>query len=331
MSVPLTLLTGFLGSGKTTLLNRLLAAPSMADSAVLINEFGEAAVDHLLVDSIDDDIVVLESGCVCCSVRDDLTGALLSLAERQQDGVIPPLRRIILETTGIADPLPICRQIMNDGELSARYRTGPILTVIDGVYGPATLDRHLEAVRQAVIADHLIVSKVDMIDTRRRHDLQDRLYRLNPAATVSLCDPERDIEEMLKAVSDRAGSEAMLTRLQRCAARDPHAHAGGDTHDHRFDTFLLAWDEAVDWPEFNAWLEGLLTARGAQIYRLKGLVNISGEPVLVQGVQQSFYPPKRLAAWPGERRTQLVLITRDLPRQALMNSVADVLNICCRE
>jgi G3E family GTPase len=326
MRVPVNLLSGFLGSGKTTLLNRLLADPAMADAAVLINEFGEVAVDHLLVDSIDDDIVVLESGCVCCSVRDDLGAALLSLAERQRDGAISPLRRVLLETTGIADPLPVCRQIMTDESLRHRYRNGPVLTIIDGVHGAATLDRHVEAVRQAVVADHLVISKVDLIDTIQCRVLKSRLHGLNPGAGLSHVSPDGDVAAVVGAMAARCSGADLPVALKEVPA------VVRGSHDHRFSTFLLAWEEAVDWTDFSAWLGGLLGARGDQICRLKGLVNIRGEdaPILVQGVQQSFYPPQRLAAWPGTPRTELVLITMDLSRQAVMNSVADVLHLDCR-
>lgn len=310
---PISLLTGFLGSGKTTLLNRLLANPMMGDAAVLINEFGDVALDHLLVETIDDEIMVLETGCVCCTPRDDLSETLLALFARRQAGDTPDFRRILLETTGLADPAPILQQIMTHPALAALCRPGPLITVVDTVYGPATLDRHLEAVRQVALADRLVLSKTDLDPAKAaRSALVARLGALNPGADILTCnEAAAHPQALFAATPDRPADQPALT-----AARGPH--------DHRFASFTISWEASVVWAEFEAWLSGLLAVRGDSIYRLKGLLNVAGKdrPVVVQGVQHSLYPPGELAAWPTDApRTQLVFITQDFSPAAALASL----------
>jgi G3E family GTPase len=331
MTKPIHLLTGFLGSGKTTLLNRLLAAPAISDSAVLINEFGETAVDHLIVDRIDEDIVILESGCVCCSVRDDLPAALVKLQEKQEDGRMPPVRRVLLETTGIADPLPICQQIMTDEEIIAHYHNGVVLTVVDAVYGGANLDKYMESANQVAIADQLIITKVDLVSGRNLETLARRLRSLNAIAPVFPAGPDSAIDALLQALTEQGVRNRPEQWLQSLGAMTGAIQAQEPGHERRFESFCLGWHDAVSWDDFSAWLEGLLAARGEQILRLKGIVNLYGDPrpTLIQGVQHSFYPPLKLDSWPGGTRTELVVITRDLPREAVVNSVGDVLGIDC--
>lgn len=328
MSVPVHLITGFLGSGKTSLLNRLLASPDMADSAVLINEFGETAVDHLLVENIDDDIVVLESGCVCCSVRDDLAGALQTLWAKREQGLIPSFRRVILETTGIADPLPVCRQIMTDELVTPYYSNGAIVTVVDGVYGQSNLDRHVESIRQIVVADHLVLTKVDLINRLELESLEKRLQGLNPSASISHRDAVSGTGDLLSGLSARQNPDQWLT-----ARSSNDLNQSSETgHDARFGSFCIRWREPVAWNDFTAWLEVLLLARGEQILRIKGMINQKGEtlPILIQGVQHTVYAPVKLESWPGEPRTELILITQDFPKEAVVNSVHDVLGIGCQ-
>ncbi|MEX2525065.1 MAG: GTP-binding protein [Gammaproteobacteria bacterium] len=331
MTVPVHIITGFLGSGKTTLLNRLLASPDMADSAVLINEFGETAVDHLLVENIDDDIVVLESGCVCCSVRDDLAGALRTLWEKREQNLIPSFRRVILETTGIADPLPVCRQIMTDELVTPYYCNGAIVTVVDGVYGDTNLDRHVESIRQVVVADHLVLTKIDLVNSQQLDLLEKRLQKLNPSASISHRDAVSGTGELFPGLSENRTRQDPEQWLTSMADMDPNTSTETG-HDTRFGSFCIRWRQPMAWNDFTAWLEVLLLARGEQILRIKGIINQKEEtrPIFIQGVQHTVYAPVKLESWPGEPRTELIFITQDFSKEAVINSIQDVLDVECQ-
>jgi len=315
-STPFTILTGFLGSGKTTLLNRLLRDPRMQQTAVLVNEVGDIGLDHRLIESVANDIVLLESGCVCCSVRDDLPAALASLLSRRRARAVPEFGRIVLETSGIAVPGPIVQLVLGDDELAAQLRIEGIVAVVDAWLGLDSLERHMECAEQVAMADTLVLSKLDLAPRARVASLLGRLQRLNGTAPLFFSDG-RDLNpvELFAA-----------TELQTRSAAPAVSHRGEHHAEHaqRFTTFALCWDAPVEWCEFEAWLEGLLIARGGDILRLKGLLHVAGRdaPVVVQGVQHTMYPPRDLPAWPGASpRTELSFVTRDFSRTAALRSL----------
>ncbi len=321
LPLPLMLLTGFLGSGKTTLLNRVLADPSMGDTAVLINEFGAVGLDHLLVAAATDDVVLLESGCVCCSAGDDFGTALETLLERRRLGDLPMFRRVILETSGIADPGPVQQRILADPRLSDRLRIQGIVTVVDVLLGERNMDQYLECATQIAVADRLVLTKLDLATVEQRQSLIKRLQSLNPAAPRVL------------SAAWGPPPEGLFNDVQTSKRTDCFGGAPGNEsqslipatarHAERYSTFSLRWSEPLEWQDFKAWLESLLIARGDSILRLKGLLHVIGDPdpVIVQGVQHSLYPPTHLPAWPdSEPRTEIVFITRDFPRAAALRS-----------
>jgi G3E family GTPase len=325
--LPLTVLTGFLGAGKTSLLNRLLKDPTLAGAAVLINEFGEIGLDHLLVEKISDDLVLLPSGCVCCTMRGDLIDALERLL-RDLDNRRADLNRVVLETTGLADPAPVLHTVMVHPYLVMRYRLDGVVTVVDAINGLATIARHPEAMKQVAAADRIALAKSDLLDTPERREtaaqLTARLKRLNPAAPIL----------------DVAAGEATAERLINCGLYDPdskvpdvrrwlaeeayaNAPAAHDHHhaDERIRSLALASDRALPAATFDMFLELLRGLHGPNLLRVKGIVKIAeapDQPVVIHGVQHVFHPPASLPAWPdGDRRTRLVFITCDMDPRAI--------------
>jgi len=302
-----SIITGFLGSGKTTLLNRLLRHPAMATTAVLINELGDVGVDNLIVDQLDEDVVLLESGCVCCSVRDDLTTSLLSLYDAATSGRLPEFEQVVLETTGIADPASILQLLMSDDQVCERYRVGTVITVVDGCFAAANLDSVPEAARQVLLADRLVISKSDIVGEPAIAALSSKLRELNPTA-----------ECCLSLAVDPASLFRSSDRTKETVPPDSVAHGG------RFATFQLGWTEAVEWNAIETWIEGLLSARGEDLWRIKGLINIRGEhkALVFQSVQHSVYAPTQLPRWPDDHpRTELTFIARYFSRKAAIRSL----------
>ncbi len=327
-AIPATVITGFLGSGKTTLLRALLTHPDMEETAVLINEFGEIGLDHLLVREISEDIVLLNAGCLCCSVRGDLIHALRDLFLKRVRNEIPEFQRIAIETTGLADPAPIIHTLMTDPLIGARYRLDGIVTTVDAALAPSQLDTHPEAVKQAAVADRIVLTKIDLVEDCLLTEVRHRLRRLNPAAPI-LTALHGDVppDELLgTGLYDPRTKTADVTRWlneEAYHADEPHMHGSHhdlNRHDDHIRAFCVTLDTPIPWDRFVVWTDLLLAAHGARLLRLKGILNVAGEerPVVVHGVQHVFHPPAALPGWPSaDRRSRIVFITRDLGREAV--------------
>ncbi|HVH74884.1 MAG TPA: GTP-binding protein [Stellaceae bacterium] len=313
--LPTTLLTGFLGSGKTTLLRRALASPALADTAVIINEVGEIAIDHHIVNFVEGSVLELPGGCLCCAVREDLARTLRDLFERREAGAIKPFRRLAIETSGLADPAPILYTLAADPMLDARLGLARVVTVIDAVAGAAILDRFAEAARQAAVADLIAISKTDLAAAGPA--LTGRLDALNPGAERVegvACDPG----ELLFASS---APRAPAARLWEGEEHGEHA-----AHSHGIDAFALVLEGAISRLDFARALGELARARGADLLRVKGILAFAdapARPALVQAAQHALYAPEWLDAWPGEdRRSRLVFVVHEIPRAEILDRFA---------
>jgi len=347
--LPVSVITGFLGSGKTTLLKHLLQQPDMADTAVVINEFGEIGLDHLLVEEAKEDTILMSSGCLCCSIRGDLIDTLRRLYKRRERGEVPRFKRLVIETTGLADPAPILQTLIGDPLLSAFYRLDGVVTTIDAVNGMDQLDRQFESVKQAAVADRLVLTKADLADADQRSALEARLRILNPAAPLlAVAHGAVAAEQLFNAglynPAEKTPDVARWLHEEAYAqAAGPHHHGDHDhgdhhDHDHRLDVnrhddhiraFCLTYDRPIAWDKFVTWIEMLITMRGADLLRIKGILNVAGSeaPVAIHGIQHLFHPPAMLPGWSGEdRRSRIVFITRDLEHAWLEQSMAEFLN-----
>ena len=349
--IPVTVLTGILGSGKTTLLNKLLRRPELADTAVIINEFGEIGLDHLLVEKSDDEgMATLNSGCLCCTVRGDLVRTMSELFLKRSKGEVSNFKRMVVETTGLADPAPILHTLMTDPLLASRYRLDGVVTTVDGVNGGSTLDNHEEAVKQAAVADRLLLTKVDIADAGPLEALKHRLQHLNPGApSMTISDGEIDPNAILNAglynpdtktadVKRWLHEEAYEGSHDHGHGHHHHGHDHGDEHKHehgrgeqdphnvnrhddRIKAFCMTFDEPMSWATVAAAFDALVTYRGPDLLRMKGILNVkdTDKPVVIHGVQHVFHPPATLEAWPegDDRKSRVVFITRDIAESTI--------------
>lgn len=316
--VPVTLITGYLGSGKTTLLNHLLGQPALARSAVIINEFGAVAIDHLLVSVPAENMVLLDTGCLCCTVRGDLVDTLTDLYAKAKQGVIPPHTSVIIETTGLADPVPVLQTIVMDDVLRRVYRLQDVVTVVDAVHGAAQLENQDESLKQAAVADALLISKVDLASREAVSALRKRLEQLNPAAEIhDITHGMIDAAALLRGqLNETAGTD----RVGRWLREEPHAHAtADDAHRHAgIRAFSLYREKPIRHAGLALWLDMLAGLRGVNLLRVKGLLNVEGEPCVVHAVQSVVHEPLMLQTWPtDDRRSRLVVIARDMTREEI--------------
>jgi G3E family GTPase len=327
-----SLLTGFLGSGKTTLINALLKHPDMGETAVLVNEFGEIGLDHILVEKIDEETVLLNAGCLCCSVRGDLARALRELYIKRVKGDIPPVRRVLIETTGLADPAPIIHTLMTDPIISNRYALDGIVTTVDAVNGPAQLDSQVESVKQAAVADRLVVTKPDLVDADDLADLEDRLGAINPGAPIhravmGALDPDALFDAGLYDPKTKSLDVQRWLRDEAYAEQHDHHH-DVNRHDDRIRAHCLVLDRPLRWEAFVTWIQTLIAVNGEDLLRIKGIVDIEGQdgPIAVHGVQHLFHEPVRLPEWPDDdRRSRIVFITRGIEREVIEKPLARLL------
>ena len=320
---PVSVITGFLGSGKTTLLNALLKHPGMAETAVLVNEFGEIGIDHLLFEALDDDVVLLAAGCLCCTIREDMVASLRSLFERRAGGGVPEFRRVVIETTGLADPAPILHTLLAGDSTSAPWAVDGIVTTVDAVNAHGQLSAYPESVKQAAVADRLLVTKSDLAESNGLAALRERLRTINPGAPIlTACHGDIEPAELFGAgpLASLETGQPDVGRWLGAAAAGPsghyhHGHGHEDVHDDGIRALSLSIEAPVEIYRFIRWVERLLERNGDRVLRLKGILNVAGDPlpVVVHGAQHVFHPLSRLPAWPdADRCSRLVLIVKDL-------------------
>ena len=324
--MPVTVLTGFLGSGKTTLLNALLREPDLHGTAVIVNEFGEVGIDHDLIANTTEDTILLANGCMCCAVRGDLIGALVSLGERAAtDG--SALRQVLIETSGLADPAPILRTLMGEPTVKDRFTLAGVCCTVDAVLAPRTLDRHPEAARQIAMADHLFLTKTDLLGEPVSQALLDYVRSLNPTGAVHE-QREAHVAVLRQTMETRAndarpvpGESGPFYRpmLVTGDVGEPSPHSGGIT------SFVIVRDDPLPRDGFYAWLDMVIAMRGEDLLRVKGIVNLAEQPeqpLVFHGVQHLYQPPVWLPAWPSaDRRTRIVFITRGVDAEAMDESL----------
>lgn len=320
--IPVSVLTGFLGSGKTSLLNRLVQGEGMKRALVIINEFGEIGLDHDLIARTSEDLVVeMMGGCLCCTIRGDLLATLRDAPWRFARGGRCWFDRVLIETTGLADPAPILHTLMTDSHLTSLYRLDGVIATVDAVNGMATLDQQQEAVKQAAVADRLLLTKTDLVTAAQENALRARLAAINPAAPViSVLHGQVDAAHLFDTgVYDPATkSEDVQGWLQ--AEAYAHHHHHGHAHDvnrhgDRIHATCLTFDTPLNAGSFERWLDLLMRIRGADLLRVKGIIHLAGEarPAVIHGVQHVFHPPVLLDAWPSDDlRSRIVFITRDI-------------------
>ena len=346
--IPVTVVTGFLGSGKTTILNHVLPNPAMKGAAVIINEFGEIGIDHELIEQSDEELVLISSGCVCCTVRGDLVSTLKILSDRSDRHDIPSLSRVFLETTGLADPAPVLHTLMNEPSVTDRYRLDNVVATVDAVNGMSTLDQHPEAIKQVAVSDQLLLTKSDLASEDDIRTLRLRLVAINPGATIrevtnghvdpselvgsGFYDPEgkpHDVHEWLRAEKfEEPHHHAHGPHEQEGHEHGPHEHDHIDRnrHNDRIRAYCVTRDHPISSEGFTRWLTMVSGMRGDDLLRVKGILNIAehpSRPMVIHGVQHIFHPPQILDRWPSDdHRTRIVFITRDIDKEEIDHTLS---------
>jgi G3E family GTPase len=349
--IPLHVLTGFLGSGKTTLLNRVLRDPAWADSAILINEIGAVSIDHHLVDRITQtdnaDIIVLKGGCTCCALRGDMVAALRELYAQRADGRVPPFSRVVMETTGLADPAPIAFTLVANPMLRHKFERGVIVATLDAVHGLAQLARYPEARKQIAVADRIVLTKTELDVANTRACLEDAICSLNPAAVVRDATEKATPAELLDYAGASLDYAYGVHKSERRFVTDPMtglakklggirpdleqiflADAPQAEHSANITSVAIRLDDAVQWSAFAVWLSLLIHAHGEKLLRFKALLDVAGwpGPVVLDAIHHMVHPPRHLAAWPdGPRHSRLVFIAQGLDLERIEPSLRSFL------
>ncbi|NKM34056.1 CobW family GTP-binding protein [Rhizobium laguerreae] len=318
---PVTLLTGFLGSGKTTLLRRLLTDPALSNAAVLINEFGEVGLDHHLLERIDENMVLLQSGCLCCTVRGELADAIRDLHSKRERGIVPPFDRIVIESTGLADPFPVLSTLKADPVLRHHFKPSGVIATVDAVNAGRQLAAYREPMRQVAVADLLVLTKTDVAETDQVARVTAMIRQVNPDAPIVLSsDDAFDVARLLEGTT--TGRAEAMQSPGGFYCDDPGPVLAGE-HSAGIQSFVLVSEGRVDWTAFGIWLTMLLNRHGDRILRVKGILNIEGEdfPVAIHGVQHLVHTPVHMRSWPGEdRRSRIVFIVDGIAPAAIERS-----------
>ncbi|NVJ91782.1 MAG: GTP-binding protein [Methylocystaceae bacterium] len=348
IKTPITLLTGFLGSGKSTLLSQILQDPAFSNTAVIVNEFGEVGLDDFLVTHADEQVVEMTTGCLCCTVRGDVSNTLLDLWAKRDAGELPAFERVIIETTGLADPAPVIHTIATDPGIFTRFTLNGIVTTVDAATGLATLDLQEECIKQVAVADRIVLTKTDLdIDESALYDLQKRLDRLNPTAEyLERQSPSFNLEKLFDTALFDEKKKSVDVQKWLNIEKTTHAHKHEHEHDHHghghdhhhdhhhhhhhhdvnkhgdnIETFSLIIDKPLISHSFVLAMQLLISEHGKDLLRIKGIVNLkerAGQPYIIHGVQHIFHEPLELKKWPSDdHRTKIVFITRGIPRKTI--------------
>lgn len=323
--IPVTVITGFLGSGKTTLLSSILKKKEMQKTAVIINEFGEIGLDHALIEHTDENIVELQSGCICCTIQGDLNKTLIDLFDKMMNGKVSSFNRVLIETTGLANPVPIIHTLMSSIELIRIYSLDGVITVVDSVNGEKTLDLHEESLKQLALAEKIILSKTDIIDKDEIKSLIYRIKEINPVSQIVFSKfGNIPLEEIfgLGAYDPYKKSADVKKWLAAEKYKDKkhHHHHDVNRHNENIRAFSMMSENPVNMIAFSFFRDMITAALGANLLRMKGIINIEGEerPAVIHGVQHIFHPVQWLETWPdNDRRTKLVFITQNIKKEQI--------------
>ena len=323
--IPVTVITGFLGSGKTTLLSSILKKKEMQKTAVIINEFGEIGLDHALIEHTDENIVELQSGCICCTIQGDLNKTLIDLFDKMMNGKVSSFNRILIETTGLANPVPIIHTLMSSIELIRIYSLDGVITVVDSINGEKTLDLHEESLKQLALAEKIILSKTDIVDKDEIKSLVYRIKEINPVSQIIFSKfGNIPFEEIfgLGAYDPYKKSADVKNWLATEKYKDKkhHHHHDVNRHNENIRAFSMMSENPVNMIAFSFFRDMITAALGANLLRMKGIVNIAGEerPAVIHGVQHIFHPVQWLETWPdNDRRTKLVFITQNIKKEQI--------------
>tara|TARA_B100000085_G_scaffold284193_1_gene316634 strand:- start:518 stop:1576 length:1059 start_codon:yes stop_codon:yes gene_type:complete len=323
--IPVTVITGFLGSGKTTLLSSILKKKEMQKTAVIINEFGEIGLDHALIEHTDENIVELQSGCICCTIQGDLNKTLIDLFYKMMNGKVSSFNRILIETTGLANPVPIIHTLMSSIELIRIYSLDGVITVVDSINGEKTLDLHEESLKQLALAEKIILSKTDIVDKDEIKSLVYRIKEINPVSQIIFSKfGNIPLEEIfgLGAYDPYKKSADVKNWLAAEKYKDKkhHHHHDVNRHNENIRAFSMMSENPVNMIAFSFFRDMITAALGANLLRMKGIVNIAGEerPAVIHGVQHIFHPVQWLETWPdNDRRTKLVFITQNIKKEQI--------------
>ena len=329
-NISITILTGFLGSGKTTILSSLIKHKLMANAAIIINEFGEIGLDHDLIETTDENVIELQNGCICCTIQGDLKSTLFNLLKKMEKGEISPFNHVIIETTGLADPVPIIHTLMTSLDLQRIYSIDGVITVIDSINGESTYNVHEEAVKQTAFADRIVLSKTDIADEARVNSLTKRIRTINPKVTIIKSNMNSVPVAKLLGLNDYNPQNKdwnvreWLEIEKNKSSKHLHHHHDHDVNRHGDDieTFAMVTSQPVSMTSLNFFLELLMSQMGENILRIKGILNIKGQecPAVIHGVQHIFHPLEWLEKWPSQnKQSRLVFITKNINKDTIDN------------